>query len=479
MSEVAATTLRRWREDPVAFAIECLGFKPDGWQERVLRAFPKHPRLAMTACKGPGKTALLAVIAWNFLLTRPHPKIAATSITSDNLGDGLWTEMAKWQKRSPLLTAAFSWTKTRIFSREHPETWWMSARAWPKGGDATQQADTLAGLHADYLLFILDEAGGIPDAVMAAAEAGLTGGQGGGGHEAHVVIAGNPTHLEGPLHRANTTERELWHMTHITGDPDDPDRSSRVSREWALQQIKKYGRDNPFVLVNVFGRFPPSSINTLLGPDEVRAAMQRTYTAGAIASFAKILGVDVAREGDDRSCLFPRQGLVALPPTILRNVDSIQGAAQVAWRTRDWGGADAVFVDGTGGFGAGWVDQLRVLNHPATSVHFASSALDRRYANRRAEMWFLMAQWIKDGGALPDLPELVEELTAPTYTFRGDALLLEPKDLVKARIGRSPDLGDGLALTFAAPVNPRPRVVLPTRPGVPTANYDPLQLRRP
>ncbi len=128
----------------------------------------------MKACKGPGKTAVEAWLAWNFLLTRPHPKVAATSITADNLADNLWAEMAKWRARSPMLQRGFEWTKTRIFSRHHPETWWMSARSWAKTADSQQQGNTLAGLHADYVLFILDESGGIPDSVMASAEAALS-----------------------------------------------------------------------------------------------------------------------------------------------------------------------------------------------------------------------------------------------------------------------------------------------------------------
>ena len=83
----------------------------------------------MKACKGPGKTAVMAWLAWNFLVTRPSAKIAATSITADNLADNLWAEMAKWQAQSELLQATFEWTKTRIFSRDAPETWWMSARS--------------------------------------------------------------------------------------------------------------------------------------------------------------------------------------------------------------------------------------------------------------------------------------------------------------------------------------------------------------
>ncbi|MGD4369664.1 hypothetical protein QT707_22470, partial [Xanthomonas citri pv. citri] len=115
----------------------------------------------------------------------------------------------KWQKRAPLLQATFTWTKTRIYENANPETWFMSFRSWAKGGSAEQQADTLAGLHADNIMFVIDEAGGIPDAVMAAAEAGLANADGISLH-AHLVMAGNPTHLSGPLYRATTSERHLW-----------------------------------------------------------------------------------------------------------------------------------------------------------------------------------------------------------------------------------------------------------------------------
>lgn len=450
----AQQRIKRWREDPVLFVREVFKVEPDAWQLDVLRAFYTNQRLAMKACKGPGKTAVLAWLAWNFLATRPHPKVIATSITGDNLADGLWSEMAKWRNASPFLKQAFTWMKTSIVANDHPETWFMVARSWPKGGDTNQQADTLSGKHADFMLFILDEAGGIPDAVMAAAEAGLANAVPGTGREAHIVIAGNPTHLEGPLYRSCTSERDLWHVTEITGDPDDPKRSPRISVQWARDQIKKYGRDNPWVLVNVFGKFPPSSINSLLGPDDVRDAMQRHVRKENYSFAAKILGVDVAREGDDRSVIFPRQGLAAFMPTIMRNVKSIEGAGAVARQWRDWD-ADGCFVDNTGGFGGGWLDQLSNLGFSPVGVHFAGKANDPRYANKRAEMWFLMAEWIKKGGALPNIPELVAELTTPTYTFKGDALLLEDKDLIKERLTRSPDLADGLALTFAQPVLPK------------------------
>jgi phage terminase large subunit len=451
-----AERMRLWRARPQVFVREVFGVTPDAWQDEVLEIFPTHPRIAMKACKGPGKTAVLAMLAWNFLLTRPRPKVAAVSISAENLADGLWTEMAKWQAKSPLLRELFTWTKTRIFCNEVPEEWWMSARTWPKSGSADDQANTLAGLHADYMLFILDEAGGIPSGVMAAAEAGLANAMGLAGHEAHIVMAGNPTHLAGPLYDACTRERSLWHVVEISSAPDDPKRTPRVSIEWARQQIQKYGAENPWVLVNVFGRFPPSSLNSLLGPDEVKEAMERHHREDQYAGASRILGVDVAREGDDRSVIFPRQGIVAWEPIVMRNANSIQGAGAVARKWQDWE-ADGCFVDNTGGFGGGWLDQLVQLGRDPVGIHFSGKATDERYFNKRAEMHFELADWVKNGGALPKIPELVEELTAPTYWFKGDKLILEDKDQIKARIGRSPDYADALALTFALPVLPMRR----------------------
>ncbi len=442
-----------WKADPVQFVRDVFGAEPDSWQVEVLRMFPVHQRIAMKACKGPGKSTVLAWIIWNFLATRPFPKVACTSITADNLADGLWTELAKWRARSPFLLASFEWAKTRIVAKDHPEIWWCSARTWAKGADSTQQADALAGLHADYLLFVLDEAGGIPDAVMAAAEAGLAT-----GIETKMIMAGNPTHLEGPLYRACTSERHLWQVIEITGDPDDPKRSPRISVQWAREQIQKYGRENPWVLVNVFGRFPPSSLNALLGPDDVAPCLGRHLAEDVYAHAARVLGVDVARFGDDRTVIIPRQGLACFTPVIMRNARTNEIAARIAVACQKWE-PDAIFIDDTGGWGAGVIDSLLQAGYSPIPVNFSGKATDPRYLNKRAEMWFDMAEWVKTGPALPEMPELLRELCAPTYDFKNGKFQLEDKGLIKERLGESPDISDALALTFAQPIAPRRQVV--------------------
>ena len=429
---------------------ELFGVTPDPWQHTALEAFPRTPKMAMMACTGPGKTAVLAWIGWNFMVTRPHCRVGATSITGDNLRANLWSELAYWHAKSPLLQRLFEHQSREIQCRESPKTWKIEARSWPKDANAAQIGNALRGLHAPYVMWLLDETGNYPQGILPVAEAIFSGDP----IEAHIVQAGNPLNRQGPLYHAHT-HRDRWMVINITADPADPNRTPRVSIEHAQAQINDYGRDNPFVLVNIFGQFPPSSMNSLIGPEEVEQAMKRYYRDYEIGGAPKILGVDVAREGDDASVIFKRQGIQSYKMQSYRNIDSLQGASIVAREWNDWE-ADAAFVDSTGGFGAGWIDQLRLLGKTPIGIHFAAKAREHgRYTNKRAEMYFEAVQWIKRGGALPESRELLRALTETVYTHQGDRLLLEPKEMVKEKLGFSPDEADGFALTFAEPVSPR------------------------
>lgn len=163
-----------------------------------------------------------------------------------------------------------------------------------------------------------------------------------------------------------------------------------------------------------------------------------------------LLGVDVARFGDDSTVIFPRQGLVTHEPVLLRKTDNMAVADRVACEARERNAA--VFVDA--GAGAGVIDRLRQLGQRVTEVHFGGRPMRAdRFVNRRMEMWRLLRDWLVSGGSLPPDEALRAELSAPTYSFDNRGLLkLEPKEKVKERLLRSPDRADALALTFAAPV---------------------------
>lgn len=441
-----AIKMEVWKRYPVQFVRDVFGVEPDAWQKKVLEAFPHNQRLAMKACKGPGKTCVLAWICWLFLLTRKEAKILCTSITKGNMQSGLWPEMSKWMNKSDLLKDQFEWFSESIKHKEFGSNWFMHMKPWPKSADPEQQANTLAGMHADNIMFILDEAGGIPDAVMVAAEAALTGGP-----ECYqrIVMAGNPTHREGPLWRACSSSKHLWWTISITSDPDDPNRTPRVSKEWARDQIEQYGRDNPWVLVNVFGEFPQTSMNTLLSEWEVEQSMKRNPRKEDYMYIQKRLGIDVARFGDDRTVICARQGLKVFQFKVLRNERTTDIANIVYNAKMNWG-SEQEYVDGTGGYGAGVVDSLRIKRVYAQEIMFSGKAFDStKFYNKRAEMWWRTAEWVKSGGALPNDSELKRELCSPLYFYTGDRIQIEDKGQIKSRLGFSPDKADALILTHA------------------------------
>jgi hypothetical protein len=461
-----AARIRQWREHPAQMVRELFHVEPDLWQTEVLEAFPHNPRIAMMACKGPGKTAVLAWLAWNFLLCYLNPKIAAVSITARNLKDNLWTEMSKWRAKAPLLSL-FEVTSERIFLKEQPETWWMSARSWPQTADPQALADTLAGLWADNIMILMDEAGSIPPAVLATAQV-IVANAGQSGKHAHVVIAGNTTSHTGALYDAAVAHRASWHVTEITADPDDPKRTPRIPIEFAREQIREYGRDNPWIMVNFLAKFPKQGLNTLISADEVITAQKRNYHEQAYAGFPKILGVDVAQFGDDESVMFKRQGKISWNPLRMRNLSPLQGGPHVARIATEWQ-ADSIQIDNSGGWGGAWFEFLTTSGYDyARGVKFGGGAAQEgRFANKRAEIYWEMCDWIKDGGLLPPIPEMVSGLSSMTYGYDNKGrVLVEEKKQIKVRLGRSPDLEDALACTFAYPVAPRAQA-LPGMGGLP------------
>src|SRR5687768_11363340 len=132
----AAQWLREWRYDAVQFVRELFRVEPDAWQREALRAFssdnPKHQRIAMQACAGPGKSAVLAWCGWHFLVCQGdkdyHPNGYAMSVTGDNLKDNLWKEFAVWRSRCPYLMGKYEQTSERIFAKDHPTTWFLAAK---------------------------------------------------------------------------------------------------------------------------------------------------------------------------------------------------------------------------------------------------------------------------------------------------------------------------------------------------------------
>lgn len=418
-------------------------------------------------------SALLAWIALNFLMTRPKPKIVCTAITWPNLRDNLWTEFSKWIERSAWLSAVVQWGQMKIALKENPQQSWIAARTWDRSADAENQGKTLSGLHADYILAIADETGGMPVAVVQSAEGILSTAK-----EGHIIQAGNPTHLSGALYEATERSGNLWRTYRVTGDPDDPKRSTRVDKEWARDQIRIWGRDSAFVRSKILGKYPNQATDALVGLAEMEDCFGRGASkeiedlpSRPLRRGIKALGVDVARFGNDRTVICVRDGEFIDDFFDWGGKDTEYTADRVARMAVDMQ-IHTIVVDDIG-VGGGVTDKLKKLAKGrkgmlsgvkivGLNVGVASKIMDRKkqptYFNKKAEINVKAKNEIEEGRIcfapkLRNSTTIVEEATDIRYTFAGDGktIRIESKDDYRERHNqRSPDYWDALVLALTA-----------------------------
>ena len=199
--------------------------------------------------------------------------------------------------------------------------------------------------------------------------------------------------------------------------------------------------------------FSAQGDDQLIALADTEDAAKRVYQRDHVRLSPVVLGIDPARFGDDRSVVFRRQGRQAFKPVVYRGIDNMELAARVANLIEEHD-PDAVFCDA--GAGSGVIDRLRQLDYDVIEIPFGGKATKpEQYINRRSEMWWLMKQWIEEGGAIPNDVALKQELATPIYWYDNvGRRVLESKDQIKKRLqgAGSPDLADALALTFALPV---------------------------
>jgi hypothetical protein len=454
--EIMVDDIISYRGDPFGFVKyifpwgegELEKFKgPDKWQEKILcdirdglLTVNEAIQIAVASGHGIGKSALVAWIIYWAMSTMEDTKGIVTANTETQLKTKTWAELAKWHR----LAANSSWfefTATALFSTapDHDKTWRVDMVAWSE-----TRSEAFAGLHnkGKRVLLIFDEASAIPDSIWEVAEGALTD------EDTEIIWCcfGNPTRSRGRFRECFGRFKQRWRTYQIDS------RTAAMTNKKQLQAwVDDYGEESDFVKVRVRGMFPSADANALLSAEEVDAAMNRAYTERESTTAPKLLGVDVARQGGDDSVIAKRQGRSVFPLRTMHLPDSMLVAAAVAAEQESWNGADATFIDATGGYGVGVVDKLRELGRTCTEVYFSGKATDPRYFNKRSEMIFEMSKWIKSGGSLPKDPFLREELCAYTYEFSGDKFRVCDKDIIKDEIGRSPDRSDAIALTFAFP----------------------------
>lgn len=427
---------------------------PDGWQRDLLAELGAALRagdgaqgalrFAVASGHGVGKGALSAWLILWAMSTRPHLNAIVTANTEKQLSTKTWRELKLWHKRA-INKHWFRPTAERFAAADHPDTWFTAAVTW-----SLQQPEAFAGLHGRDVLVIYDEASAIPDAIWEVTEGATTT------PGALWFVFGNPTRSTGRFRDCFASVGGRFAHRWRTAQVDS--RTSRLASRAQLDQwVADYGEDSDFVRVRVRGLFPRAGAEGFIPRDRVLAAVMRGREPDAedrSGVAARVLGVDVARFGDDASVILCRRGAaIDGPVERLVGLDTMQLADRVAGAI-DRLRPDAVFVDGVG-VGGGVVDRLRQLGYRVIEANFGEKASrPDAFANRGAECWSRMRDWLATA-ALPDDPALVEELVGREYGFDAmNRLQLERKQDMKKRGLGSPDAADALALTFYQPVRP-------------------------
>jgi hypothetical protein len=438
---------------------------PRKWQREELQAITQHikdnrarvakglnPKVyqfAMASGRGPGKSTFTAWLNWWMMSTRLGATCINTANTEDQLKSRTWAELGKWHtlainshwfERTALSLKPHTWFEEALKRDLKIDTgyYYAQAQLWNE-----ERPDAFAGVHNDKgELVVFDEASGIIEAIWTVTEGFFTEPI----VDRYWFVFSNPRRNTGSFYECFHKHRDYWRRRHIDSRTVEGIDKSRLQ-----SIVDKYGEDSDTAKVEVKGQFPQHGTKQFISREIIDLAQTRkSFPTDAAAPL--MLGVDVARFGDDSTILSFRQGRDArsIPSIQVKDKDNMEVANLVAhWIEKV--GPDGVCIDA--GSGSGVIDRLRELKFRVFEIPFGGKSSDPQWANRRTELWAKMRDWLP-GGCIDDSRDLADDLAGPEYDFQGrtDRILLEPKERMKKRGLASPDKGDALALTFAVKV---------------------------
>jgi phage terminase large subunit len=428
--------------DPVIFSKKILSMTPWARQAEVMRAARDYERVAVRSGHKIGKSASAASLALWWYHTRPNSLVVMTSSTDDQVRLILWAELHRLYRRNPEVLGGELHDSHRVglVNRDGRRI----------VGLASNKGENMAGFSGMDLLFIVDEASGVEDAIFDAVEGNRAGG-------ARVIMFGNPTRQSGRFYEAFHDERGFWHQMHVSSEETPNVLEGRIvvpglaTREYIEEKRAEWGESSPLYQIRVRGDFPDRASDAVIGLDLVESSS--TGWRNPLPTDGPLeIGVDVARFGEDDTVIFPRRGLFAYQPLTFGHSDIVRISGEVKKLARNLaiGGERAtVRVDGSG-VGGGVVDILRAASDlEVVDANASSSSGTDEHSRLRDRLWFGLRDWLKAGGKVPHERKLKQELAAPIYGFDTKGRIkVENKDDIRAKLRpqRSPDRADALAL---------------------------------
>lgn len=471
---------RTWQADWNKFAREALRVNLDPEQQAIISAIQVNKMISVCSGTARGKDFVAAVAAICFMYLTPkwndkgelveNTKVALTAPTDRQVKNIMFPEVSRLYNRAKMLPGRLVGYDIRTDNEE----WFLTGFK----ADAHNH-EAWSGFHAANTMFIVTEASGIEETIFSAIEGNLQG-------NSRILLVFNPNSPTGYAAKSQTSPRwkkfRLDSLTSTNVKEKQIVIPGQVDYDWVKDKVEswcmliskeaftkaegdfefegKFYRPNDLFRVKVRGMFPKVSSDTLIPLDWIVAAQER-WLDFKQKDLPKRVGVDVAGMGRDSTIFCYRQDnyvekFDVCGSTGEANHMQIAGETANMLRTPN----NKAFID-TIGEGAGVYSRLQELGYTnAFSCKFSEGAVDLsdvtgvyKFANMRAYLFWAVRDWLNPvNGMNPCLPpcdEFVEEATQIKWKFRSDgSIIIEPKEDIKKRIGRSTDYFDALANTF-------------------------------
>lgn len=408
-------------------------------KELVKLASNQAARVAVSSCTGSGKTAVLCMMVLLYLIVLPDCRILITAPTSNHLERVFRNELEKWYRRMPpQFQDMFDLTLRKIEYKAKSYVQFASLVT-----ASAENREALAGGHASNYIIVGDEASGINEEAFDVLLGTLSTGEGG-----RFILVSNPVRSSGRFFEIFNRELGSWKKLYFSAF-DSPN----VNKEWVQEMEDTYGADSDFYRMRVLGQFPRVGVSQFISADIVEDAVRNTLDFRAYNNFPKIMGVDVARFGDDLTVFVVRQGPKMVDFRTFKGLDTMEVSTKIA-EYQAMQRCAGIYIDSIG-VGAGVADRCRQLKLPIRDVVVSNKSTEPDvYCNLRSQLWGKMREWLDNGADIPreateKETNLAAQLTSMEYGYnnKSQIQLLSKKDL--KRLGYpSPDIADALSYTF-------------------------------
>jgi len=442
MKNLTIEALQFYEENPQEFGEDILHHTYDDWQKDAFKSLVNDHFIAIRAGSGVGKSFWVGdVTAW-FLATKPFCRIPTTAPSQHQLKDILWAEHHKNMRESEFLGELLVWTSERLAVKKYAPDWYAVART-ARVSPAGAVAEGLQGFHAaENLLYIVDEASGVPDAVFPAIEGALTG------KKAYCILTGNPTRLHGYFYDVfnNYEMRGLYKLVHVNSE-----HSKFVEERYLRMMEARYGREHPIYQIKVLGNFPTADVSMVFSPEDIEKMRNnsRDMYDNRTNRVPIQMGLDIGRT-TNKSVLCIRRGYKVLEfveKPLAGGISDVPDVTNWAIEHMMAYNPESVKVDSVG-IGAGVYDNLKRLYPRIVSPVIGQAAVPEEdkttftnlralgYWNLRDIFPFLYIDKIPD--------RLLVEAGNLLYEIKNGKILIQAKESME----RSPDYLDALMYAY-------------------------------